>query len=388
MQARQTYSVSATAARLGVAPATLRTWARRHGMEPSVHATGAHRRYTELDLLKLMTMRTLIIRGALVSEAAQAASNMNFDGVTVQQVESELARELEASGGAGTTSGADGVAENGPESSLISQRNRAEIPQENAPVAVLRIAPDPGDADDHSVEETDSYKARCTTLVSAALKDDIAGCMDLLAIRTDESFVDWWKLLVKPALDRISNHTVLATPGKTPRLLLGYFAQRAIADRLAVVRPDVVAHERPHPSRLKNITLVFAPEGDDLAIPAHALTGALLESGCNAHVILGPENERRVGELVKIVRPSVIAFVSHQVAPDLDLLRYVAEEYPDLPIFVWLREGEDIGDVRSLPHVVSMSSFRAMFHEIHGSVRSLDPSADYWPEGQAEYLSK
>ena len=36
--------VAAVARRLGVAPATLRTWDRRYGLGPSVHAPGAHRR--------------------------------------------------------------------------------------------------------------------------------------------------------------------------------------------------------------------------------------------------------------------------------------------------------------------------------------------------------
>jgi DNA-binding transcriptional MerR regulator len=39
-------SVAAVARRLGVAPATLRTWDRRYGLGPSEHEAGAHRRYT------------------------------------------------------------------------------------------------------------------------------------------------------------------------------------------------------------------------------------------------------------------------------------------------------------------------------------------------------
>jgi len=39
-----TQAVSAVAARLGIAPATLRTWDRRYGLGPSQHTTGRHRR--------------------------------------------------------------------------------------------------------------------------------------------------------------------------------------------------------------------------------------------------------------------------------------------------------------------------------------------------------
>ncbi|MGI9196332.1 MAG: MerR family transcriptional regulator, partial [Candidatus Nanopelagicales bacterium] len=37
-------TVAAVARRLGVAPATLRTWDRRYGVGPTEHAAGSHRR--------------------------------------------------------------------------------------------------------------------------------------------------------------------------------------------------------------------------------------------------------------------------------------------------------------------------------------------------------
>jgi DNA-binding transcriptional MerR regulator len=66
-------TVAAVARRLGVAPATLRTWARRYGIGPSEHASGEHRRYRKEDLAKLMTMRRLIIAGVPPAEAAEKA---------------------------------------------------------------------------------------------------------------------------------------------------------------------------------------------------------------------------------------------------------------------------------------------------------------------------
>jgi DNA-binding transcriptional MerR regulator len=65
--------VAAVARRLGVAPATLRTWARRYGLGPSSHAAGAHRRYTPPDLARLETMRRLTLEGVPPSDAARAA---------------------------------------------------------------------------------------------------------------------------------------------------------------------------------------------------------------------------------------------------------------------------------------------------------------------------
>jgi transposase-like protein len=45
-------TVAAVARRIGVAPATLRTWDRRYGLGPSEHEEGEHRRYCPNDLTK------------------------------------------------------------------------------------------------------------------------------------------------------------------------------------------------------------------------------------------------------------------------------------------------------------------------------------------------
>ena len=66
-------SVSALARRLGVAPATLRTWDRRYGVGPSDHHPGSHRRYTPQDVHRLELMQNALVHGASPAEAAQHA---------------------------------------------------------------------------------------------------------------------------------------------------------------------------------------------------------------------------------------------------------------------------------------------------------------------------
>lgn len=66
-------TVSAVARRLGVAPATLRTWDRRYGLGPSAHAMGRHRRYHPTDVARLETMQQALTRGATPAEAADYA---------------------------------------------------------------------------------------------------------------------------------------------------------------------------------------------------------------------------------------------------------------------------------------------------------------------------
>lgn len=66
-------TVSAVARRLGVAPATLRTWDRRYGLGPSDHTAGSRRRYTPEDVRRLQLMRGLTLEGVTPAEAAKAA---------------------------------------------------------------------------------------------------------------------------------------------------------------------------------------------------------------------------------------------------------------------------------------------------------------------------
>jgi DNA-binding transcriptional MerR regulator len=66
-------TVAAVARRIGVAPATLRTWARRYGLGPSGHEAGDHRKYCASDLAKLTLMRRLISAGVAPADAAEQA---------------------------------------------------------------------------------------------------------------------------------------------------------------------------------------------------------------------------------------------------------------------------------------------------------------------------
>ena len=84
-------SVSSVARRIGVAPATLRTWARRYGIGPSEHEAGSHRKYCPSDLAKLTVMRRLISAGVAPADAAEQAKA--HEGVVVIEELTSLCRE-------------------------------------------------------------------------------------------------------------------------------------------------------------------------------------------------------------------------------------------------------------------------------------------------------
>ncbi|MGA0931584.1 MAG: MerR family transcriptional regulator [Candidatus Nanopelagicales bacterium] len=72
-------TVAAVARRLGVAPATLRTWDRRYGLGPSQHSAGAHRRYSPTDIARLESMRRLVLSGVPPAEAARVVQEGDIE---------------------------------------------------------------------------------------------------------------------------------------------------------------------------------------------------------------------------------------------------------------------------------------------------------------------
>lgn len=88
-------TVAAVARRIGVAPATLRTWDRRYGLGPSLHEAGAHRKYGPADLAKLTLMRRLISTGVAPADAAnQAKMHRGELSVSTQVRAFELREDL------------------------------------------------------------------------------------------------------------------------------------------------------------------------------------------------------------------------------------------------------------------------------------------------------
>ena len=80
VDAEGSLTVAAVARRLGVAPATLRTWDRRYGIGPSEHCAGNHRRYSAGDVIRLTSMVRLIVAGVTPKDAAGKALELNLKG--------------------------------------------------------------------------------------------------------------------------------------------------------------------------------------------------------------------------------------------------------------------------------------------------------------------
>lgn len=355
-------SVAAVAKRIAVAPATLRTWDRRYGLGPSMHQTGAHRRYSHDDVLRLSLMRLWIFRGATSAQAASYALAADLSEIDSRQLEQDLQAEILKS--------AEGTP-NEQESKIkvIEPVRHATVTSINH----LRVA---------NEAPTNPWQARCADVVSAALRGDYDACSAALWVGPNADLIQWWKRLVRPALERIASHTVLATPGQSPKMLVF----RIVLEQLQRITRDDSGVPAGHPSKLRDMVLVFAPDSERLSLSAHVLAAALVGVNVNGHLVSGPESHERIVELVAMARPVAAVFVADQRPPDTDLLEQLISHYPQLPIFIGLGGSEPLAPSLQVPQVSRIRSFAALFNEIVAIANNPTFGSDYW-EDQSRLVS-
>ncbi|MBD3779161.1 MAG: MerR family transcriptional regulator [Micrococcales bacterium] len=308
-------TVAAVAGRLGVAPATLRTWDRRYGLGPSEHTAGAHRRYSAADLARLMRMRALTLDGVPPSDAARLAR----EGAPQEPVVRHLSAVPDLVGGAEGPGAARG-----------------------AGVTSLGALRPPPRAD---------RPATPTAVIDAALRADAGEVARLLALPAGADLTRWWSDLVAPARAGIASRTVLARPGDEPDALV-------VAAALAVLR-DRSGRVPAHPSR-RRIALLMAAPGEPRPLSLHVLAGALADAGVDARVVAGPTGRHRLLEITAMTSPSAVVLTSEQPAPDLATLAALVEQHPELPVFAMVPDeaspavprGPEVYRVRTVPGLV------------------------------------
>ena len=341
-------AVAAVARRLGVAPATLRTWDRRYGLGPSGRTAGSHRRYTPEDVARLMVMRRLTIEGVAPVDAARAA----------------LETEVEA---------LDVGPEVGPQATPAVPAPDAGAHAPRAARGHLRALPGGGEgargADATSLPGAapSTVSARVAAVIDAALAYDQAGCDALLRIGAQGDPAAWWTQLVEPAWLRIAQRTVLGTPGEVPELVLATAALRALRDFTQAFEQAMVNAGNPpanHPSRMRKIVLIFAAPDEVVPLAAHALAAALFAKGATARIVTGPASTHRAVELVTMVRPAALVLATTLARPDLGVVHAVHDAFASLPIFVGVRRDDSAVDLPLASTVQRVRSFTGLLHEV------------------------
>lgn len=219
--------VAAVARRLGVAPGTLRTWARRYGIEATGHEVGTRRRYTAADLARLTWMRRLMLEGVSAADAARSA---------LEQVATPPRRGRRR----------------GRARELAPAVRSARRRRGGGHVVALRDA---------------SPEAR--GLARAAMALDAQACADLLASSlARRGVLVSWQDMVIPVLGGVGDRWRATGRGVEIEHLLSECVEDALRE---------VARHISHPRRTAPV-LLAAPDGEAHDLPLHALAAALAES--------------------------------------------------------------------------------------------------------------
>ncbi|MDT0166118.1 MerR family transcriptional regulator [Actinotalea sp. AC32] len=299
-------TVAAVARRLGVAPATLRTWDRRYGLGPSEHLAGAHRRYSATDVSRLLVMRRLTLEGVAPAEAARAA--LSADPAS------------------------DAVAGAGPRGPSVSQ-------VVDAYTDAVPMAADP------------------PALVAAAGHFDNAAVRWMLSRVHPRDPVAWWTDLVDPALRTLVGRVTLEGPGEhaAPALTAAAFAE--LRSRAAAS-----AARTPAPDDRATVLALSAGRGTELLV--HVVATALQERGVRVRV-LSSSSPRAAVEALSRLRPDAVLV---QVGPDevdrptaVEAVRSVVEADEDVPVFV---HGDGVQGL-DLPVAATVHRIRTLTGTLH-----------------------
>ncbi|BDZ41144.1 hypothetical protein GCM10025865_04430 [Paraoerskovia sediminicola] len=400
-------TVAAVARRLGVAPATLRTWDRRYGLGPSSRTAGSHRRYTGDDVARLLVMRGLTIEGVAPVDAAASALEADVSEIDPWGDGGGMLGAVRAAGqpqdaaqkserGDASDRDADPAGDDAADGdtgrarrSGLAPVGAADAPPRAADPSApgrprLRALPTPGSepgvgadgargrgAPQAPSNAPSSHTPSVSDIVDAAIAYDQDLCDELLHIDAETDPGVWWPNLVDPAFRRLRERTVLAGPGEDPVVLLAnatlHALRRSAREREAIA---VAAGAPPanHPSRMRRIVLIFVAPEERLPLAAHALAAALESRGGTAKIVTGPANTHRSLEIVTMVRPAAVVAVTSLQRPVLDVVDATHEANPELPIFVGLSHDAVEAELPLATNVLRVRSFTGLLHEVLATV--------------------
>ncbi|TQJ07792.1 B12 binding protein [Lapillicoccus jejuensis] len=123
------WPVGVVAERAGTTPSTLRSWDRRYGVGPSDRTNGNHRRYTHLDVLRVLTMGRLIGQGVPAQAAATSVLSLTDDDLLEENRDAPLIASAgprdRSAAGAGVARSASSSAARGTARSTVTTADPA-----------------------------------------------------------------------------------------------------------------------------------------------------------------------------------------------------------------------------------------------------------------------
>ncbi|MCO1654909.1 MerR family transcriptional regulator [Pseudonocardia sp. S2-4] len=338
--------VAAAARRLGVAPATLRTWDRRYGLGPSDHSPGRHRRYSTEDLARLDLMRRALLRGASAADAAQHARTGRLHLVEARPdpapadpapADPAPADPAPADAAPADAAPADAI----PAVAAPARATDLEVPR-RAGGGVLRLG--------SATPAARGLGRAAMALDSGAVRDQIRDAIDA------DGVVAAWDEVVRPVLVAVAQRWSYSGTGVEIEHLLSACAMAVFGVRAV-----------PEPARSgAPPVLLAAMPGEQHVLPSVALAAALAERGVSCRP-LGPDLP--AAALVAAVRRTAPAavFLWAQVArtADVEVLRALPRTRPRFRTYV----GGPGWSGRELPpRVPVLTSLASACEEISGAV--------------------
>ena len=297
-------SVAAVARRLGVAPATLRTWDRRYGLGPSEHLAGAHRRYSSGDVTRLLVMRRLTLEGVAPSEAARAA---------------------------------------------------LAAPEGPAPEFHVPSASEVMDA----YARAEPMAADPVGLAAAASSFDNAAVRWMLTRVHPRDVLAWWVDFVQPALALIAGRAAVLRPGEGAGAALS-------AAAFAELRSRAVAAAAQREAGTATATVVLVPTGGPDDLHLHVLAAALQTGGVRVRLLAWSEPGELSVAVGRLAPAAVVIDLAGPDArpvalgPLVEAARRVAG---DRPVFVH-QEGSAALDLSKWADVHRVRTMTGALHEV------------------------
>ena len=288
-----TLTVAAVARRLGVAPATLRTWARRYGLGPSAHTAGAHRRYSGTDLARLVVMRRLTLEGVAPGEAARIA------------IETEV--------------------EEDPSGTLATVTSLASAPPAELPAVF-------GRAGGGNVVALPDAGPAARGLARAALALDARECTRILQAAVEvEGVQGAWERLALPVLVALGKRWEGTGTGVESEHLLTECV-------LTVVRSHALAQQ----VRTRPTVLLACAEEEQHSLPVHVLGAVLAERGADAWVLGQRMPREALSAAVRRCGPAVVLVYASMPVSDVTQLQALPRMRPAPRLLVGGRGWDDV----------------------------------------------
>jgi hypothetical protein len=276
-------TVAAVARRLGVAPATLRTWDRRYGLGPTPHSAGSHRRYSRADIARLETMRRLVLDGVPPADAARLA---------LGPAAPARADDGPPPGPSGRLGRLDGVRPGGPGGRVLAL---------------------PG-----GTADTRGLARAAMALDAASIRVAVDRAM------AEHGVVLTWTELLCPVLVAIGERWASTGEGVEVEHLLAETAGSALR----------AVSTAPEPRNGRPVLLACAPE-EQHSLPLSALAAALAEQGIGARLLGGGIPLPALRAAVRRTGPAALMVWAHApTAADVQLLDALPVLRPPVAVLV------------------------------------------------------